>query len=118
MEEAVVVRHGGGAACKLVEVRVRENQICTMPPHPLRLLFHPFESFLAQRNEEWIHEAWRKRRCQPGHDARVCPSPLKPLELRDIDTGNKIVERFRTDEALETTNISSLLIRKDSRTKL
>nr|XP_045089106.1 uncharacterized protein LOC123497122 isoform X2 [Aegilops tauschii subsp. strangulata] len=72
----------------------------------------------AQRNEEWIHEAWRKRRCQPGHDARVCPSPLKPLELRDIDTGNKIVERFRTDEALETTNISSLLIRKDSRTKL
>uniref|UniRef100_A0A453CE50 Uncharacterized protein n=2 Tax=Aegilops tauschii subsp. strangulata TaxID=200361 RepID=A0A453CE50_AEGTS len=56
---------------------VSENQICTMPPHPLRLLFHPFESFLAQRNEEWIHEAWRKRRCQPGHDARVCPSPLK-----------------------------------------
>uniref|UniRef100_A0A453M5R7 Translation elongation factor KOW-like domain-containing protein n=1 Tax=Aegilops tauschii subsp. strangulata TaxID=200361 RepID=A0A453M5R7_AEGTS len=23
------------------------------------------------------------------------------VELRDVDTGNKIVERFRTDEALE-----------------
>ena len=24
------------------------------------------------------------------------------MELRDVDTGNKITERFRTDEALES----------------
>lgn len=32
-------------------------------------------------------------------------SLMLQVELRDVDTGNKITERFRTDEALESMNI-------------
>ena len=34
------------------------------------------------------------------------------MELRDVDTGNKITERFRTDEALESMIYCSFLTEK------
>jgi hypothetical protein len=40
----------------------------------------------------------------------ILNSWLLQVELRDVDTANKTVERFRTDEALESMDISSLRI--------
>lgn len=34
--------------------------------------------------------------------ARNTNLPFLQVELRDVDTGNKVTERFRTDEAIES----------------
>ncbi|ONM10496.1 Elongation factor P [Zea mays] len=76
-----------------------------------------YYSFVSLANLKIQGHIYQVIKAQHSHQGRG--GATIQVELRDVDTGNKITERFRTDEALESLKrLSNLKFRRNCLAKL